>query len=93
MTTAPLEPHGDDRDEGVPAADPGPGAPPTAEGFGIGGEEPDAPEGSQDPSSDLPATPEDPAEQPGDDPSDDEPGRSPAGMPEETPFRTPEVPD
>jgi hypothetical protein len=92
MTTAPLEPHGDDRDEGIPAADPGPGAPPPAEGFGVGGEEPDAPEGVQAGPSDLPATPEDPTVPPGGDPSD-APGRSPAGMPEETPFRTPEVPD
>ena len=34
----------DPQDDGIPAADPGPGAPPTADGFGIGGEEPDRPE-------------------------------------------------
>ncbi|MCK6211152.1 hypothetical protein KZX45_11415 [Georgenia sp. EYE_87] len=28
--------------DGIPAADPGPGAPPTAPGFGVEGEEPDA---------------------------------------------------
>jgi len=31
-------------DDGIPAADAGNGAPPPAEGFGIGGEEPDRPE-------------------------------------------------
>lgn len=31
-------------DDGIPAADPGTGAPPPAEGFGVGGEEPDRPE-------------------------------------------------
>ncbi|MGY1722817.1 hypothetical protein [Blastococcus sp. SYSU DS0533] len=32
-------------DDGIPAADPGAGAPPTADGYGIGGEDPDrAPE-------------------------------------------------
>jgi len=30
-----------DAEDGIPAADPGPGAPPTAPGFGIEGEEPD----------------------------------------------------
>jgi hypothetical protein len=29
------------RDDGIPAADPGPGAPPTAPGYGPEGEEPD----------------------------------------------------
>jgi hypothetical protein len=29
-------------EDGIPAADPGPGAPPTAPGFGVEGEEPDA---------------------------------------------------
>ncbi len=29
-------------EDGIPAADPGPGAPPTAPGFGIEGEDPDA---------------------------------------------------
>ena len=41
----PLEPNlGATPDEGIPAADPGAGAPPPAEGFGVGGEEPDRPE-------------------------------------------------
>jgi len=37
----PLEPNLGTADEGIPAADPGAGAPPPAEGFGVGGEEPD----------------------------------------------------
>ena len=41
---APMEPNLGRGDDGIPAADPGPGAPPTADGFGIGGEEPDRPE-------------------------------------------------
>jgi len=41
----PLEPNlGATPDDGIPAADPGAGAPPPAEGFGVGGEEPDRPE-------------------------------------------------
>lgn len=41
----PLEPNlGATPDEGIPAADPGAGAPPPADGFGVGGEEPDRPE-------------------------------------------------
>jgi hypothetical protein len=40
----PLEPNLGKPDEGIPAADPGAGAPPPAEGFGVGGEEPDRPE-------------------------------------------------
>jgi hypothetical protein len=93
MTTALLEQHGDDHDEGIPAADPGPGAPAPADGFGVGGEEPDAPEGTRDDAGELPATPEDPAEAPAGETDADDPGGSPAGMPEDTPFRTPEVPD
>lgn len=40
MTSTPFEPnqHGDG---GIPAADPGHGAPEPAPGFGVGGEEPD----------------------------------------------------
>jgi hypothetical protein len=45
MTTVePFVPHPDDRDDNpdvVAAADPGAGAPPSAPGFGVGGEEPD----------------------------------------------------
>jgi hypothetical protein len=40
----PMEPNLGREDDGIPAADPGPGAPPPADGFGIGGEEPDRPE-------------------------------------------------
>lgn len=40
----PLEPNLGTADEGIPAADPGAGAPPPADGFGVGGEEPDRPE-------------------------------------------------
>lgn len=40
----PLEPNLSTPDEGIPAADPGAGAPPPAEGFGVGGEEPERPE-------------------------------------------------
>ena len=39
----PMEPNLGNADEGIPAADPGAGAPPPAEGFGVGGEEPDRP--------------------------------------------------
>lgn len=42
--TSPFEPHLGRPDEGIPAADPGAGAPPPADGFGVGGEEPDRPE-------------------------------------------------
>jgi hypothetical protein len=38
----PLEPDLPASGDGIPAADPGPGAPPTAPGFGVDGEEPDA---------------------------------------------------
>ena len=41
---APMEPNLGRGDDGIPAADPGAGAPEPAEGFGIGGEEPDRPE-------------------------------------------------
>jgi hypothetical protein len=44
MTTIePLLPHPDDGDDGA-AADPGPGAPDPAPGFGVDGEEPDLPD-------------------------------------------------
>ena len=49
--STPFEPHLGRPDEGIPAADPGAGAPPPADGFGVGGEEPDRPE-----QSDAPAT-------------------------------------
>ncbi|WP_243737392.1 hypothetical protein [Blastococcus xanthinilyticus] len=38
-----MEPHLGRQDDGIPAADPGAGAPPPAEGFGVGGEETDRP--------------------------------------------------
>lgn len=40
----PVEPDLGRGDDGIPAADPGAGAPPPADGFGVGGEEPDRPE-------------------------------------------------
>ena len=40
----PMEPNLGRGDDGIPAADAGTGAPPPADGFGIGGEEPDRPE-------------------------------------------------
>ena len=40
----PMEPNLGREDDGIPAADPGAGAPEPAEGFGVGGEEPDRPE-------------------------------------------------
>jgi hypothetical protein len=39
------------QDDGIPAADAGNGAPPPAEGFGVGREEPDTPEHAADDSS------------------------------------------
>ena len=45
-------------DEGIPAADPGAGAPPPAEGFGVGGEEPDRPEEADEPSPEASPAPD-----------------------------------
>ncbi|MGY1856509.1 hypothetical protein [Modestobacter sp. SYSU DS0290] len=42
--SAPIEPDLPTPDDGIPAADPGAGAPDTAAGFGIGGEQPDTAE-------------------------------------------------
>ena len=42
--SAPFDPVQPSTDDGIPAADAGQGAPPPAEGFGVGGEEPDRPE-------------------------------------------------
>ncbi|MGY2082428.1 hypothetical protein [Blastococcus sp. SYSU DS0539] len=39
--SSPLEPNLGRPDDGIPAADPGAGAPAPAEGFGVEGEEPD----------------------------------------------------
>ena len=47
--SAPLEPHLPETDDGIPAADPGAGAPSPAEGFGVEGEEPDRAEGDAAP--------------------------------------------
>jgi len=52
----PLEPSLPPGRDGIPAADPGAGAPPPAEGFGVGGEEPDRPpadEGQDDDEGDA----------------------------------------
>ena len=55
--SSPLEPHLGRPDEGIPAADPGAGAPPPADGFGIGGEEPDRPEETEGAADASPADP------------------------------------
>jgi hypothetical protein len=61
----PLEPNlSATPDEGIPAADPGAGAPPPADGFGVGGEEPDRPE-------------EEPTDEAGNAVADDPPFRTP----------------
>jgi hypothetical protein len=52
----PFQPNLPTEDEGIPAADAGYGAPPPAEGFGVGGEEPDAPEEGADGSSAPPTS-------------------------------------
>ena len=49
--SSPFEPHLGSGDEGIPAADPGAGAPELTSGFGIGGEEPDL----VDPAQEVPA--------------------------------------
>jgi hypothetical protein len=54
--TTPMEPDLPGGDDGIPAADPGAGSPPPADGFGIGGEEPDRPEeATGDADAELPA--------------------------------------
>ncbi|GAA3742368.1 hypothetical protein HDA32_003294 [Spinactinospora alkalitolerans] len=54
MTSAPFEPEPDlGRDE-IAAADPGPGAPPQAPGFGVEAEDPDQAEQPQDPEDEDP---------------------------------------
>jgi hypothetical protein len=55
--SAPFEPNvPSSADDGIPAADAGHGAPPPAEGFGVGGEEPDRPEqDSEEGTADSPA--------------------------------------
>ncbi|MCZ2860060.1 hypothetical protein [Blastococcus sp. VKM Ac-2987] len=67
----PLDPFsGRADDDGIPAADPGPGAPPTAEGFGEAGGQPDRPDKVGGP-------PADPAAGPDADLPDDPPFRTP----------------
>ncbi|GAB4080965.1 hypothetical protein GCU67_05285 [Modestobacter muralis] len=66
--SAPFDPVQPSTDDGIPAADAGTGAPPPAEGFGVGGEEPDRPEenGAESPvagrTSDTPFRTPDPTE-------------------------------
>jgi hypothetical protein len=50
-TWSPVEPDLGHPDDGIPAADPGAGAPEPAPGHGIGGEEPD----DVDPTQEVPA--------------------------------------
>jgi hypothetical protein len=66
----PMEPNLGRGDDGIPAADPGAGAPPTADGFGVGGEEPDRPEDAGTRDADAHGTT-------GDGPDDDPPFRTP----------------
>lgn len=66
----PMEPNLGRGDDGIPAADPGAGAPPTADGFGVGGEEPDRPEDAGTQDADAHGTT-------GDRPDDDPPFRTP----------------
>jgi hypothetical protein len=65
--SAPIEPGRGTPDEEIPAADPGPGAPPPADGFGTAGEEPDRHAGQH----------ADPPDDPPDRPRDDTPFRTP----------------
>ncbi|MCZ2805954.1 hypothetical protein O2W18_12625 [Modestobacter sp. VKM Ac-2983] len=53
---APLDPFPSNPDDGIPAADPGAGAPQTADGFGAEGEEPAAPEQGSDDAEAAPPT-------------------------------------
>ena len=52
----PMEPGLPQQEDGIPAADAETGAPPPAEGFGVGGEEPDAPPTDEPPRPDLAGT-------------------------------------
>jgi hypothetical protein len=60
--TSPFEPHLGRADEGIPAADPGAGAPAPAEGFGVGGEDPDRPAEAAGPPADTGGEQADPPE-------------------------------
>jgi hypothetical protein len=66
--SSPLQPHAGRPDEGIPAADPGVGAPAPAEGFGVAGEEPGRPPAGAH---------ADPPDDPPDRPRDDVPFRTP----------------
>ncbi|MGY1806842.1 hypothetical protein ACI8AF_05685 [Blastococcus sp. SYSU D00669] len=68
--TSPLEPEQGMPDQGIPAADPGAGAPEPADGFGIEGEEPDVAHAQ-------PGDRADPPDDPPDLPRDDVPFRTP----------------
>lgn len=81
--SAPFEPNLGHRDEGIPAADPGAGAPEPADGFGIGGEEPD----QVDPTQEVP-TPGGGRSHDGADPEAD--ARAAEGPDDDPPFRTPD---
>jgi hypothetical protein len=65
--SAPLEPAPGAPDQGIPAADAGPGAPPPADGSGVESEEPDR----------LPGEHADPPDDPPDRPRDDVSFRTP----------------
>jgi hypothetical protein len=71
----PMEPNLGRGDDGIPAADPGAGAPPTADGFGVGGEEPDRPEDAD--TQDAGTQDADAHGTTGDGPDDDPPFRTP----------------
>jgi hypothetical protein len=75
--SVPFEPNLGPRDDGIPAADPGAGAPEPAPGYGPEAEEPDLPE--------EPDRPEQP------DPEAD--ARAADGPDEDPPFRTPDPAD
>ncbi|MBM7808369.1 hypothetical protein JOD57_004206 [Geodermatophilus bullaregiensis] len=84
-TWEPMTPHGHRPDDEIAAADPGAGAPPPAEGFGVAGEEPDRPE--------EPPPPEEPP-RPGEPRHPGEPERTPGEVElPDTPFRPPDPGD
>lgn len=76
--SVPFEPNLGPRDDGIPAADPGAGAPEPAPGFGIGGEEPDRPEEP------------DRSEEPVDEADPEADARAADGPADDPPFRTPD---
>ena len=74
----PMEPNLGREDDGIPAADPGAGALPTADGFGVGGEDPDRLEEADQEADPQGADPQGAAAQ----------GADTAGE-QDPPFRTP----